>query len=97
MTWSLLLTSAAFAFFVPTSVVGAGSAVAAHRASSVVVGCGPILNHQRRGEVMKLTLNMSAGEGDDGESFGAKAMRERTNAELQEMVSSHNILAFIKV
>lgn len=32
-----------------------------------------------------------------GDSFGAKAMQERTNAELQEMVSSHNILAFIKV
>ncbi len=32
-----------------------------------------------------------------GESFGAKAMQERTNAEIQEMVSSHNILAFIKV
>lgn len=32
-----------------------------------------------------------------GDSFGAKAMQERTKAELQEMVSSHNILAFIKV
>lgn len=32
-----------------------------------------------------------------GDSFGAKAMQERTNAELQGMVSSHNILAFIKV
>ncbi|CAM9466263.1 unnamed protein product [Pylaiella littoralis] len=31
-----------------------------------------------------------------GDSFGAKAMKERTDAELQEMVSSHNILAFIK-
>eukprot|EP00903_Cladosiphon_okamuranus_P010161 g9621.t1 len=32
----------------------------------------------------------------DGDSFGAKAIKERTNAELQEMVDSHNILAFIK-
>lgn len=41
-------------------------------------------------------LGMMSDEfGED--SFGAKAMQERTNAELQEMVSSHNILAFIKV
>lgn len=40
-------------------------------------------------------LGMSDDFGED--SFGAKAIQERTNAELQEMVSSHNILAFIKV
>lgn len=98
MTWSLLNSSAAFAFLLPASVPGGGNVVAAHhRASSAVVaGCGSILN-QRSGD-MKLTLNVSTEEDDDGgESFGAKAMRERTNAQLQEMVSSHNILAFIKV
>lgn len=34
---------------------------------------------------------------EDGMSFGEKAMQERTNAELQGMVDSHNIIAFIKV
>ena len=36
-------------------------------------------------------------EDDGGESFGEQAMRERMNAELQEIVSSQNIVAFIKV
>ncbi|CAM9702830.1 unnamed protein product [Ascophyllum nodosum] len=35
-------------------------------------------------------------EDDGGESFGEQAMRERMNAELQEIVSSQNIVAFIK-
>ncbi|CAM9378069.1 unnamed protein product [Sphacelaria rigidula] len=37
-------------------------------------------------------------DNDDGmeESFAAKAMKERTRAELQELVSEHKIIAFIK-
>lgn len=44
-----------------------------------------------------LTMMMSDDFDEDEMSFGAKAMQERTNAELQEMVDSHNIIAFIKV
>lgn len=40
---------------------------------------------------------MSDDFAEDEMSFGAKAMQERTNAELQGMVDSHNIIAFIKV
>lgn len=40
---------------------------------------------------------MSDDYDEDEMSFGAKAMQERTNAELQEMVDSHSIIAFIKV
>lgn len=40
-------------------------------------------------------MMMSDDFGED--SFGAKAARERINEQLQEMVDSHNILAFIKV
>lgn len=47
--------------------------------------------HQR----VTTRLGVSDDFGED--SFGAKAIKERTNAELQDMVSSHNILAFIKV
>ncbi|CAM9317929.1 unnamed protein product, partial [Ectocarpus sp. 13 AM-2016] len=41
-------------------------------------------------------LGMMSGDFGEEDSFGARAMQERTHAELQEMVSSHNILAFIK-
>lgn len=42
-------------------------------------------------------LGMMSEDFGEEDSFGARAMQERTHAELQEMVSSHNILAFIKV
>lgn len=55
-----------------------------------------LLGHQRfKGGSSNLLL-MSAGDGGD-KGFGEEAMRERTNAELQEMVSKNKILAFIKV
>ncbi|CAN0364209.1 unnamed protein product [Ectocarpus sp. 12 AP-2014] len=41
-------------------------------------------------------LGMMSEDFGEEDSFGARAMQERTRAELQEMVSSHNILAFIK-
>lgn len=44
-----------------------------------------------------LVSMMSDDFDEDDMSFGAKAMQERTNAELQGMVDSHNIIAFIKV
>lgn len=31
------------------------------------------------------------------DTFGAKAMQERTRAELQTLISEHKIIAFIKV
>ncbi|CAN0147293.1 unnamed protein product, partial [Ectocarpus sp. 4 AP-2014] len=41
-------------------------------------------------------LGMMSEDFGEEDSFGARAMQERTRVELQEMVSSHNILAFIK-
>jgi len=56
-----------------------------------------LLGHRRsKGESSNLFMISSAGD-DGGKSFGEEAMRERTNAELQEIVSKHKILAFIKV
>lgn len=54
--------------------------------------------HVAAGRRSSPLLNMMSDDFDeDGMSFGGKAMQERTNAELQGMVDSHNIIAFIKV
>lgn len=52
----------------------------------------------RRERRLKLDMMLGDDEDEDDEmSFGAKAARERTHAELNDIISSHNILAFIKV
>lgn len=53
--------------------------------------------HQRHVTPRAATTRLAMSDDFDGNSFGVKAMQERTNAELQEMLDSHNILAFIKV
>ncbi|CAM9803563.1 unnamed protein product [Laminaria digitata] len=51
---------------------------------------------RRRSSPLLGRMMMSDDFAEDEMSFGAKAMQERTNAELQGMVDSHNIIAFIK-
>lgn len=49
-----------------------------------------------RARWVKLALSMSDEDGME-DSFGARAMQERTRAELQKLISEHKIIAFIKV
>lgn len=66
-------------------------------AGGCIGGLAPRGPGHRRSKDSSNLFMISSGGDDGGKSFGEEAMRERTNAELQEMVSKHKILAFIKV
>lgn len=70
-----------------------------HRARRVWCPSGraDVLHSSHAGWGRSSCLSMSDNDDEMEESFGEKAMKERTRAELQELVSEHKIIAFIKV
>lgn len=112
LVWSLSASTRVLAFVLPASVPSGCPGVAARQcfsslASDHQLGADRICIIQERRHVIAAACSrlrsssslsmMSDDYDEDDMSFGAKAMQERTNAELQGMVDSHSIIAFIKV
>lgn len=95
---SLTAKVAGFVFHIPLSPGGTPCSLRPSW-SSDSIRCQDHDFYRRSCSLKMSADNFDELEGEDSGvmSFGAKAMQDRTNTELQEMVSSHNILAFIKV
>ena len=111
LVWNLALTTRVLGFVLRTSIPSAWRGVVARECFSSLAsdrrhrGADGIARGRRHVAATARcrlkpspALRMMSDDYDEDEmSFGAKAMQERTNAELQEMVDSHSIIAFIKV